>query len=61
MLAVRPGILSGHLLDPAAATAGAGDQLEWDIAYLDQRSMAFDINVVISALLALSVVGKRKA
>ncbi len=61
VLAVRPGILSGHLLDPAAATAGAGDQLEWDIAYLDQRSMAFDINVVISALLALSVVGKRKA
>ena len=61
VLAVRPGILNGHLLDPAAGSAGAGDQLEWDIAYLDQRSMAFDINVIISAVLALFVVGKRKA
>ncbi|MCC6156212.1 MAG: sugar transferase, partial [Candidatus Hydrogenedentes bacterium] len=61
VLAVRPGILNGHLLDPAAGTAGAGDQLEWDIAYLDQRSMAFDINVIISAILALFVVGRRKA
>jgi len=60
VLAVRPGILGGHLLDPTASRGGAAEQLEWDIAYLDQRSLAFDINVIISALLALTVGARRK-
>ncbi len=50
MLAVRPGVLGCHGVNEVAGGETAAEQLEWDTAYLDQRSAAFDLNVVIAAL-----------
>ncbi len=49
-LVARPGIVGGAPSNEDVPGEAAADQHTWDVTYLDQMSVAFDLSVLISAL-----------
>jgi lipopolysaccharide/colanic/teichoic acid biosynthesis glycosyltransferase len=59
--AVRPGIIGFREVNEATEGEAAADQMSWDITYLDRRSAAFDLNLVLTSLVRLAFQGRSSA